>query len=137
VPVGRPLEALPRPLGSGAGRSGTSHAVPFPGGMTPLEVAVGIPFGADGRAAEPPPLDGAGPPAVLESALLEALARPPCVVAFSGGRDSSLLLAVAVRTARRHGLPEPVAATLRFPGRGDTDETGWQERVAQSLRLAA
>jgi hypothetical protein len=82
-----------------------------------------------------PSHDAAPPAEVLERLLLEALSRPPCVIAFSGGRDSSLLLTAAVHAARRHGLPEPVAATLRFPGRDDPVELGWQERVMGALRL--
>ena len=61
--------------------------------------------------------------------MLRALLRPPCLVSFSGGRDSSLVLAIASDVARRHGLPLPVPATNRFPGRPETDESGWQELV--------
>lgn len=70
---------------------------------------------------------------VLEDALLSALQRPPCVVAFSGGRDSSGILAAAVSAARRHGLPLPVAATNRFPSAHEADESGWQEAVVRHL----
>lgn len=71
----------------------------------------------------------------FEVALLEALQRPPCVVAFSGGRDSSAALAVATHLARREGLPEPIAATHDFTGQGVADETTYQEMVIRSLRL--
>ena len=54
--------------------------------------------------------------ACSSSVLLRSLQRPPCVVAFSGGRDSAGLLAAATRAARRHGLPLPIPATYRFPG---------------------
>ncbi len=64
---------------------------------------------------------------------MPALARPPCVVAFSGGRDSSAVLAVAVRLARREGLPLPVALTRRWPAYADTDEAEWQELVIRHL----
>lgn len=101
--------------------------------MTPLEVAWGWldtePVGAaavcPGRPEEPV--------AALERAIRPALLRPPCVVQFSGGRDSSLVLAVALRLARREGLAEPIARTHRFPGLAETAEDEWQERVARHL----
>lgn len=79
------------------------------------------------RAAELDPI------AALEAAVLPALERSPCVVAFSGGRDSSLVLAAAMRAARRYGLAEPVAATNRYPGFPATDESKWQEQVIGHL----
>jgi len=69
----------------------------------------------------------------LEKALLPALARPPCVVSFSGGRDSSAVLAVALQVARHEGLPAPVALTIRWPAYPETDESEWQELVAKNL----
>ena len=51
----------------------------------------------------------------LEDAMLEPLQRGACFVTFSGGRDSSAVLAVAARTAERQDLPAPVPITLRFP----------------------
>jgi len=67
--------------------------------------------------------------------VLRALARPPCLVSFSGGRDSSLVLALATDAARRHGLPLPIPATNRFPGRPETDESAWQELVVSHLGI--
>ncbi len=66
---------------------------------------------------------------------MEALQRPPCVVSFSGGRDSSAMLCVAADVARREGLPLPVPATLVFPGSEDADEEGWQRLVLKHLDL--
>ena len=40
----------------------------------------------------------------MERALLAPLRRGPCLVSFSGGRDSSAVLAVATAVARREGL---------------------------------
>jgi asparagine synthase (glutamine-hydrolysing) len=54
-------------------------------------------------------------------------------VAFSGGRDSSLVLALAVDVARSRGLEEPAAVTVRYPHLPETDERDWQERVVAHL----
>jgi asparagine synthase (glutamine-hydrolysing) len=85
------------------------------------------------RAAELPPRTTAR--AVLEEIVLEALQRPPCVVTFSGGRDSSTLLAVCAHVARRHGLPLPVALTFRYDSEEEADETEWQELVIKHLEV--
>lgn len=71
----------------------------------------------------------------LGRALLPALQAPPCGVSFSGGLDSSLVLAVAAGVARREGLPLPVPLTLRWPGLPEADEVSWQEMVVRHLDL--
>jgi asparagine synthase (glutamine-hydrolysing) len=71
----------------------------------------------------------------LEAAALPAVARPPCVVTFSGGRDSSLVLAIATRVARRNGLPDPIPATIRFVDNERAEESAWQELVIRHLGL--
>jgi hypothetical protein len=73
------------------------------------------------------------PVQALEKVLLPALQQRPCVVAFSGGRDSSAVLAVAVALARREGLPLPVAVTNVYPELAETDESEWQELVIRHL----
>lgn len=73
------------------------------------------------------------PLTALEDVLRPALLERPCVIGFSGGRDSSALLAVAVHLARREGLEPPVAVTNVYPGLEETDETRWQELVVRHL----
>src|SRR5579884_3063930 len=80
-----------------------------------LEVLCSQMLGRDeGAEALPRPAPG-GLYAALESVLVAALSRPPCAVSFSGGRDSSAVLALATDAARRHGLELPVPVTMRFP----------------------
>lgn len=102
--------------------------------LTPLEAAVGMPLGGG----PPVRLAAAGamdPREALEEATRAALTDGPCTVAFSGGRDSSLVLAAATAMARRAGLPEPIALTFRFPAVPTAQEDRWQERVIAHLRL--
>ncbi|WP_255354503.1 asparagine synthase-related protein [Angustibacter sp. Root456] len=84
--------------------------------------------------AEPPP--AACPRAALEAAILPSLLAGPCFVLFSGGRDSSAVLAVATLLARREGLSDPVPVTQRYPAFPDSDESTWQEQVVRHLELA-
>jgi hypothetical protein len=74
-----------------------------------------------------------GPIQALEQVILQALAETPCVLGFSGGRDSSALLAVAVRIARREQLDMPIVVTNRYPGVAEADEAEWQELVIRHL----
>jgi asparagine synthetase B (glutamine-hydrolysing) len=117
-------------------RARDSATIPDRHRLTPLEIASGWVLGTDvdapaGTEAEPDET----PLAALERVILPALLRPPCLVSFSGGRDSSAVLAVASHLARREGLPLPVPATHRFPNAPDTQETEWQERVVVHLGL--
>lgn len=101
--------------------------------LSPLEVGSGLVFGLVPRLEE---VRGpADPVQALEQAILPALERPPCLVSFSGGRDSSAVLAVAARLARREGLPLPIPSTNRFPAAADSHESDWQERVVSHLGL--
>ena len=104
--------------------------------LTPLELASSVVVGE--APVDPlPSSDGGGSPlAAFEEATRLALARPPCLVSFSGGRDSSAVLAVAAEVARREGLDPPVPVTMRFAGAISADESGWQERVVGHLGLA-
>src|SRR4051794_6385604 len=100
-------------------------------GLSGLEIASGIALG------RPQPLSlpggGADPLAALEDVLRDALLRPPCVIGFSGGRDSSVLLAVAARVAGREGLEPPLPVTQTFPHLPETDEGEWQEVVVRHI----
>jgi hypothetical protein len=104
---------------------------------SPLEVAAGRMFGEHGGAPGIAHADDRGrtPLAALEEAMLPALERAPCLVSFSGGRDSSTVLAAATRTARREGLPPPVPVTLRVRDAPRAEESAWQERVVRHLGL--
>lgn len=102
--------------------------------MSPTEVAWGYLVGHTGTL--PGPDDpSATPRRALETVIRKALLRPPCGVAFSGGRDSSAVLAVATHVARREGLAEPIPITRVFPDAPRTEETSWQETVLRHLRL--
>ena len=102
--------------------------------MRPLEIAACVVTGHDGTLA-PSASGERDPRRALELVVLEALRRPPCGVAFSGGRDSSAVLAVAVHVARREGLPEPIPITKVFPDVPRPRSRAWQERVIDHLRL--
>jgi asparagine synthase (glutamine-hydrolysing) len=103
--------------------------------LEPLEQACGVVLGA----VPGPPVAraprGVTARAALEAEILGHLAQSPCAVSFSGGRDSSAVLAVAAHVARREGLPLPVPITFRFPGLPEADESEWQESVLAHLGL--
>lgn len=101
--------------------------------LTPLEIAAGVVVGEDPTSPPLPRNVGGAPRAHFEDALLPMLQRQPCCVTFSGGRDSSAVLAVAVHVARREGLPEPIPITLRYPDVPEADEDEWQEMVIRHL----
>lgn len=92
-------------------------------------------FGTDPAREPLPRTVGVTAREALRVSIRQALNRPPCIVAFSGGRDSSAMLALACDVARAEGLPLPVPVTMRFPGVAEADETQWQETVVRHLRL--
>ena len=105
-------------------------------GLTELDVLAGTPLGEQpglGDLPDSPP--ALTPRAALEEAVLAGLARPPCVVAFSGGRDSSAVLALATHLARREGLPLPVPTTYVFPDAPAANESSWQHLLVNHLGL--
>ena len=114
--------------------TGTSPPIPDQLRPTPLEMASGVCLGEHRGPRLPDVRPDVTPLAALEQAVLPALLHPPCLVSFSGGRDSSTVLAVATRVARREDLPLPIPATMQFLG-PETHETSWQELVVRHLGL--
>lgn len=116
----------------GAGRGAPASVA----ALTPLEVALARPLGVhlDSEARERWSGKASHPIEALKDILVEALSRPPCLVSFSGGRDSSALLALAARVSREAGLDLPIPATMYFPDE-TTDESSWQTLVMKELRL--
>jgi asparagine synthetase B (glutamine-hydrolysing) len=103
--------------------------------LSRLEIASGLVFGLAPTERLPSAREAGTPLEALERAIMPALLRPPCLVSFSGGRDSSTILALAVRLARREGLELPIPATNRFPSAAQSDDVEWQERVVVHLGL--
>jgi Asparagine synthase len=105
--------------------------------LTPLESAVDTASGDLEGVPPLPEVDRAWSPIdALEEAIRPALERPPCLVGFSGGRDSSAVLAVATRLARRERLSPPIPATYRYPENPEAEESHWQELVIRHLALS-
>lgn len=100
----------------------------------------GYPFARTLPQGQPPALrrrggQGGGPRAVLEALVRPAVARGNCVVLFSGGRDSSALLALATHVARTIGADDPIPVSVRHPKAPLSDESGWQRVVLAHLSL--
>ena len=117
---------------------------------TPLEIASGMVLGRASAGFDPVgdlavdlgdlggvggvDREARGTVTAIEAAVLPLLARSPCLISFSGGMDSSFVLAVALRAARRHGLPAPVPVIWRFgPDATAADETARQDEVLRAL----
>jgi asparagine synthase (glutamine-hydrolysing) len=110
----------------------SGRPVPRPEG---LELLAGAMLGPHEHAEPLPISTGEGVHRALERVLVAALERPPCFVSFSGGRDSSAVLALASAVARRDGLVLPVPATIRFRSAPGSEEAHWQELVLRHLAL--
>jgi len=100
---------------------------------TPLEVATGWAYGLVPE--QPLPKTSATPREMLDNAIRPALRAGRCYVAFSGGRDSSAVLAAATALARREDLPPPIPVTTVYPDLPDTDESDWQRLVIGHLGI--
>src|SRR3954453_15135855 len=101
--------------------------------LSPVELATGIVFGS--RPWRLPAGPGGSPLAALEAAVAPAARSGQCFVSFSGGRDSSAVLAAAAAVARREGLPLPVPVTIRAQNAPLSGESAFQEAVVRHLRL--
>jgi asparagine synthetase B (glutamine-hydrolysing) len=111
----------------------TSIAVPYR--MTSVEIACGWVNGGPSGSVSTDAVTARSPLEGLSDAIRPSLVRAPCLVEFSGGRDSSVVLAVACQVARQDGLPLPVPFTRRYPGLPEADEDEWQEMVIRHLGL--
>ncbi|MDQ1725166.1 MAG: hypothetical protein QOG52_2194 [Frankiaceae bacterium] len=103
--------------------------------LTDVEIAWGWPYGIDPSVPARPPSAQPTARSVFDGIIRDALVSGSCAVSFSGGRDSSAVLAVAVDVARREGLPLPAAVTFHYPGDADADEREWQELVVRHLKV--
>lgn len=101
--------------------------------LSNLEAMLSVPIGSTDPGPMPDP--GVGARAALEGVVRPLLAGGPTHVLFSGGRDSSAVLAVAVHVARSMGLPDPIPVTATYPGHAGADESEWQDLVLRHLRL--
>lgn len=101
----------------------------------PLEIACGLIVDGEPHAPALNPDASRSLREAIDDAIRPALRRPPCLVSFSGGRDSSAVLAAAVALARREGLELPIPATHRFPAAPASHEDRWQEDVVAHLAL--
>ncbi len=112
---------------------------PYLGGVTPLELAAGHLLGRDREIATQLRFQqrSATPRAPLDS-LRSAIARvvsERTFVEFSGGLDSSLVLAATVDVCRERGLPAPIPVTVRYPSAPETDESPYQQAMIDHLGL--
>ena len=98
-----------------------------------LDIASGMMIGLDQSVPDLPRVGNVTIRQAITDVVRDALLRPPCLVSFSGGRDSSTVLALALRVARTEGLDPPIAATIRFPGDADADESDFQDQLLREL----
>ena len=108
----------------------------IPPELTALEAVAGCPLGGSARSAPRLARRGLQPLAALAAAIERTLASGPPAVAFSGGRDSSLLLAVAALVCRHAGVGPPLPITLCMASPlEEADEREWQELVLEHLQI--
>jgi len=105
-----------------------------PAGLRFLDVACSMPLGWNGERSPAP--RAASLDEVCARLWSASFGRGPCYVPFSGGRESSMWLATAIRYARRTGHDDPIPLTLRYPGLASAKELEVQERVVAHFGLA-
>lgn len=103
--------------------------------LTDIEVGVAAPLGAVAAVNDDPATEARTTRTALEQVVADAVSHGPCYVLFSGGRDSSLVLALAARVARELGAADPIPVTALYPGDEQADETEWQDLVLEHLGL--
>jgi asparagine synthetase B (glutamine-hydrolysing) len=104
--------------------------------LSPLEIAAHSVTGPGLSPLAKPAQTSVSPLQALETAILPSLAETPCLVSFSGGHDSSVVLGIAVRLARRESLSLPIPISLRFTDAPRAEESELQEAVVRSLGLS-
>ncbi|RMB77395.1 hypothetical protein AYK61_13815 [Rhodococcus sp. SBT000017] len=101
--------------------------------LSSIEIATSRPSGLDRSRPVLEESAAATPRTAFRDTVRSALEHGPCVMSFSGGRDSSAVLAAAVDVARAEGLALPIPATLHFPGIEESHESEWQNLVLDHL----
>ena len=109
--------------------------VPTTGFIRPTESEIILSWVAGKNSCPPLPSRGADARTTLEQIIAGPLSAGPTLIAFSGGRDSSALLAVAAHVARRDGFDEPIAVTAEYPGVPEADESAWQQMALDHLSI--
>lgn len=103
--------------------------------LSPSEIVMGLPLSSTAGVlphVDLPPSSGSARLALRE-VLRQVVDSGPVFISFSGGRDSSAVLAVATSVAREHGRPLPVPITYRYPGDEDANEDEWQDLVLHHI----
>ncbi len=103
--------------------------------LTAAEIKVGAPLGSVTTRTRPVREPVYSTRAALDRVVADAVTHGPCYVLFSGGRDSSLVLALATRAAREVGVPDPIPVTAIYVGDERADETRWQNLVLEHLGI--
>ena len=112
------------------------HRLRIPPELTAVETTVGFPSGGRARSTRRLEQIRLDPLEALANSIERVVTYGPPAVAFSGGRDSSLLLAVAARVCRRAGVEPPLPITLCMPSQfSESEEHEWQERVLDHLQI--
>ncbi|MBE7191251.1 MAG: hypothetical protein INR66_02060 [Gordonia polyisoprenivorans] len=100
-----------------------------------IELVFGSALGIDShaRAISSDEFPPESPREAFRAVIRDALQSGPCFVSFSGGRDSSAVMAVAVDVAREAALSLPVPVTKVLPHVPESEESEWQDLVLGHL----
>jgi asparagine synthetase B (glutamine-hydrolysing) len=110
---------------------------PEPQKATPLEVLSGYPYAPSTSASGPRRAVSSSEQSPVEW-LVDFCRQQdrPIAVEFSGGVDSTLVFAAAVRAARESDGPLPLPVTVLCRGIPEADETEWQDAVLRGLGIS-